>query len=178
MATLEIDADEWVEFSRVASGGVVIEFGAGTDRRSIALALGLPLDAQASKMRAEIAELVGMRGQWTQRGEELSAMAARLSRECETSKRLLDEVTELRARILELHERLNDREAEDASAEAQRLRDAIHVHFTATVGHSMCWENDVELWRSVGITQAHGEPPPWPEFMEQCVRYRKSREGL
>lgn len=59
------------------------------------------------------------------------------------------------------------------------LEAAIKKHREQT-GHNMCWENDRELWRVLGdkvdTTFSH-IPPSWPEFMDRCVQYRKSREG-
>lgn len=61
----------------------------------------------------------------------------------------------------------------------KELEDAIKNH-RAQTGHSMCWENDQELWQVLGEKKIPGfshRPPPWDEFMDKCVQYRKSREG-
>ncbi len=59
---------------------------------------------------------------------------------------------------------------------AEMLKGVIRAHHEATTGHQACWENDVALWRSIGInTYPHAETPPWDEFLHRCVEYRASR---
>jgi len=65
------------------------------------------------------------------------------------------------------------RELEDR---IRTLEMAITRHHQKTKGHNMCWENDVELWKAVGIKADHPDPPDWCEFMTKCAEYRKSRE--
>lgn len=65
----------------------------------------------------------------------------------------------------------------EAEIRVSQLERAIQKHHEQTTGHQMCWENDVELWRAVGIVAEHPEPPPWCEFMQRCAEYRASKEG-
>ncbi len=61
-------------------------------------------------------------------------------------------------------------------ARVAQLEFAIRHHHAQTTGHSSCWENDVELWKVVGIDEyPHGSTPPWPEFMANCVTYCEGR---
>ena len=54
-----------------------------------------------------------------------------------------------------------------------RLRDAIERHRLATHGHGSCWENDLELWRTIdpGVEYPHTHVPPREEFMHACEVY-------
>lgn len=65
---------------------------------------------------------------------------------------------------------------DEATALAEKLTKAIEKHRTAT-GHEMCWENDVELWKSLndGVELDH-TPPSWCEFMTKCAAYRASKD--
>jgi hypothetical protein len=58
-------------------------------------------------------------------------------------------------------------------AEVRRLRDGIRKHRDST-GHALCWHHP-DLW---GLLPETTDPrptvPDWPQFMEGCVRYRKS----
>ncbi len=66
-------------------------------------------------------------------------------------------VTELQNRILE-------------------LESAIRKHREQT-GHNMCWENDEELWSTLGDSiKIDHTPPPWEEFMHRCAAYRASKD--
>jgi hypothetical protein len=58
-------------------------------------------------------------------------------------------------------------------AEARRLRAGIRAHRDAN-GQDLCWHHPA-LW---GLLPERTDPvpavPPWPEFLEGCVRYRRS----
>jgi hypothetical protein len=62
---------------------------------------------------------------------------------------------------------------EELLAEARKLRQGIRRHRDGT-GHDLCWHHP-ELW---GLLPEKTDPlpsvPEWPQFMEGCVRYRKS----
>jgi hypothetical protein len=62
------------------------------------------------------------------------------------------------------------------AGEVLRLRAAIASH-AAKRGHELCWLNDVELWKSIGIDAGypHDSLPVREEFLAQCVRYYASR---
>jgi hypothetical protein len=69
---------------------------------------------------------------------------------------------------------------EELVAEVRRLRDGIRQHRDGT-GQDLCWHHPA-LW---GLLPERTDPmpsvPPWPEFLEGCVRYRRSlddRPGL
>lgn len=64
-----------------------------------------------------------------------------------------------------------------SSQRADALSQAIRRHHADTTEHQMCWENDQELWRAVGIESDRPEPPEWCEFITRCAEYRASREG-
>jgi hypothetical protein len=57
--------------------------------------------------------------------------------------------------------------------EVQRLRDAIRAH-RDTSRHELCWFHPA-LW---GLLPEKTDPlpevPEWPQFMQGCIRYRKS----
>lgn len=64
----------------------------------------------------------------------------------------------------------------DLVDEILRLRNAIRHHREQT-DHAMCWENDEELWKILDEeTKITHTPPSWPEFMQKCVEYRKSKD--
>jgi hypothetical protein len=58
-------------------------------------------------------------------------------------------------------------------SEVKRLRRGIRRHRDST-GQDLCWHHP-ELW---GLLPEKTDPlpsvPEWPQFMEGCVRYRKS----
>lgn len=58
-------------------------------------------------------------------------------------------------------------------AEVKKLRDGIRKHRDGT-GHDLCWHHPA-LW---GLLPEKTDPVPavpgWPEFLEGCVRYRRS----
>ena len=60
--------------------------------------------------------------------------------------------------------------------EVQRLREGIRDHRSQT-GHSLCWLNDVALWRLVDDkpTYPHDTLPVREEFLANCQRYYQSR---
>ena len=62
------------------------------------------------------------------------------------------------------------------AGEVLRLRDAIASH-AAKRGHELCWLNDVELWKAIGIDAGypHDSVPVREEFLKQCGRYYASR---
>jgi hypothetical protein len=65
----------------------------------------------------------------------------------------------------------------DLVDEILRLRNAIRHHREQT-GHQMCWENDEELWKVLDDqTKITHAVPSWPEFMQKCVEYRKSKDS-
>jgi len=57
--------------------------------------------------------------------------------------------------------------------EVKRLRQGIRLHRDST-GQDLCWHHPA-LW---GLLPEKQDPVPtvpnWPEFMEGCVRYRRS----
>ena len=65
----------------------------------------------------------------------------------------------------------------DLVDEILKLRGAIRHHREQT-GHQMCHENDEDLWKALDddIKICHAVPS-WPEFMQKCVEYRKSKDG-
>jgi hypothetical protein len=60
--------------------------------------------------------------------------------------------------------------------EVLRLRAAIAAH-SAKRGHELCWLNDLELWKAIGIDGGypHDSLPVREEFLAQCHRYYASR---
>jgi hypothetical protein len=60
--------------------------------------------------------------------------------------------------------------------EVQRLREGIRYHRSQT-GHSLCWINDVALWRLIedDPTYPHDTLPVREEFLANCRRYYQSR---
>ena len=62
---------------------------------------------------------------------------------------------------------------ETLKAEIVRLRNGIRKHRDST-GHELCWHHP-DLW---GLLPDRVAPaiavPPWPKFMEGCLRYRRS----
>jgi hypothetical protein len=62
------------------------------------------------------------------------------------------------------------------AAEVLRLRAAIAAH-SAKRGHELCWLNDLELWKAIGIDVGypHDSLPMREEFLAQCHRYYASR---
>jgi hypothetical protein len=60
-------------------------------------------------------------------------------------------------------------------AELKKLRAGIRAHRDSSE-HDLCWYHPA-LW---GLLPEKTDPlpavPPWPEFMQRCVRYRQSLE--
>ena len=68
---------------------------------------------------------------------------------------------------------LADMTREELTAEVQRLRDGIRRHRDST-GHDLCWHHP-DLWGLLpGSTDPIPAVPDWPQFLEGCLRYRKS----
>lgn len=61
----------------------------------------------------------------------------------------------------------------DLIAEVRKLRAGIRTHRDST-GHRLCWHHPA-LW-SLLPEEARVVPvvPPWPEFLDGCIRYRRS----
>ena len=58
-------------------------------------------------------------------------------------------------------------------AECRRLRAGIRKHRDSS-GQELCWHHP-DLWRLLPeATDPLPEVPPWPEFLQGCVRYRES----
>ena len=62
------------------------------------------------------------------------------------------------------------------AAEVKRLRSGIREHQHQT-GHSLCWLNDLDLWRLLDATAEypHATLPVRDEFFGQCRTYYESR---
>ena len=60
--------------------------------------------------------------------------------------------------------------------EVKALRDGIR-HHKAQTGHSMCWINDIELWKLVeeDPKYPHGTLPVREEFLANCRAFYESR---
>jgi hypothetical protein len=62
---------------------------------------------------------------------------------------------------------------EELKVEARRLRAGIREHRDAS-GHGLCWHHP-QLW---GLLPERTDPQPvvpeWPQFLEGCIRYRRS----
>jgi hypothetical protein len=62
---------------------------------------------------------------------------------------------------------------EELISEVRKLRAGIRVHRDSTL-HELCWRQPA-LW---GLLPEKTDPvpavPDWPQFMEGCVRYRRS----
>jgi hypothetical protein len=62
---------------------------------------------------------------------------------------------------------------EQLVAEVRKLRAGIREHRDAT-GHDLCWHHPA-LW---GLLPEKTDPlpavPAWPQFLEGCIRYRRS----
>jgi hypothetical protein len=70
-------------------------------------------------------------------------------------------------------EDLRDMSREQLRTEVARLRQGIRAHRDAR-GHELCWHHPA-LW---GLLPERTDPlpdvPAWPEFLEGCLRYRRS----
>jgi hypothetical protein len=61
-------------------------------------------------------------------------------------------------------------------AEVRRLRRGIRRHRDAT-GHGLCWHHP-DLWSLLPeSTDPMPAVPDWPEFLEGCIRYRRSLDA-
>jgi hypothetical protein len=62
---------------------------------------------------------------------------------------------------------------EELISEVKKLRQGIREHRDSS-GHDLCWHHP-DLW---GLLPEKTDPqlkvPEWPQFMEGCLRYRKS----
>jgi hypothetical protein len=60
--------------------------------------------------------------------------------------------------------------------EVMRLREGIREHKSQT-GHSLCWLNDLELWKLVDPEPKypHETLPVQDEFLHNCRKYYESR---
>jgi len=60
--------------------------------------------------------------------------------------------------------------------EVRKLRHGIRTHRDSSL-HELCWHHP-GLW---GLLPERQDPlptvPEWPQFMEGCIRYRKSLDG-
>ncbi|MCW4353980.1 hypothetical protein ONR57_11785 [Hoyosella sp. YIM 151337] len=79
----------------------------------------------------------------------------------------------LAASIVGVDDDLTEMTREELIAEIRQLRRGIREHRDAS-GHGLCWHHPA-LW---GLLPEVTDPvpviPPWPDFMEGCVRYRRS----
>jgi hypothetical protein len=70
-------------------------------------------------------------------------------------------------------EELRSLDVDELVAEVVRLREGIRAHRDAR-SHELCWHHP-DLW---GLLPERTDPvpdvPAWPEFLEGCVRYRRS----
>ena len=73
-----------------------------------------------------------------------------------------------------VHDRdLVDMSRERLIDEARRLRHGIREH-RDSIGHDLCWHHPA-LWSLLPERTDPLPPvPPWPEFLEGCLRYRRS----
>jgi hypothetical protein len=62
---------------------------------------------------------------------------------------------------------------EELVSEAKKLRQGIRRHRDST-GHELCWYHP-QLWSLLPEkTDPLPNVPEWPQFMEGCVRFRRS----
>lgn len=73
-----------------------------------------------------------------------------------------------------MDEDLKDRSRDDLIAMVIDLRNGIRRHRDCA-GHDLCWYHP-ELWQLVEPQTIPSNVPPFPEFIEHCVRYRMSLE--
>jgi hypothetical protein len=68
---------------------------------------------------------------------------------------------------------LDSMSPEQLVAEVKRLRNAIRAHRDSSL-HELCWHHPA-LW---SLLPERTDPlpvvPEWPQFMEGCIRYRRS----
>jgi hypothetical protein len=72
-----------------------------------------------------------------------------------------------------MDEDLEGMSREQLAAEVRKLRKGIRTHRDSKL-HELCWHHP-ELW---GLLPEKTDPvpvvPEWPQFIEGCVKYRKS----
>lgn len=72
-----------------------------------------------------------------------------------------------------MDEDLDRMSREELAREARKLRDGIRKHRDST-GQDLCWHHPA-LW---GLLPEKTDPvpavPEWPQFLEGCVKYRRS----
>lgn len=72
-----------------------------------------------------------------------------------------------------MDEDLKDKSREELMTEIMMLRSGIREHRDSSK-NELCWHHP-KLWRLLPEkTNPKIEVPEWPEFLEGCVRYRKS----
>ena len=72
-----------------------------------------------------------------------------------------------------MDEDLDQMSREQLIAEAKRLRAGIREHRDST-GQELCWHHP-KLWALLPErTDPQPVVPDWPQFMEGCIRYRRS----
>ena len=75
-----------------------------------------------------------------------------------------------------MDEDLSGMSREELAAEVRKLRRGIREHRDSTL-HELCWHHP-ELW---GLLPEKTDPvpvvPEWPQFMDGCVKYRKSLDA-
>ena len=68
---------------------------------------------------------------------------------------------------------LNTLSREQLIAEVKKLRAGIRAH-RDSIGHELCWHHP-QLW---GLLPEKTDPQPvvpdWPQFLEGCLKYRRS----
>ena len=71
---------------------------------------------------------------------------------------------------------LDSMSRDDLVAEVKKLRAGIRRHRDST-GQDLCWHHPA-LWK---LLPEKSDPvpavPPWPEFMQGCVKYRQSLDS-
>ncbi len=68
---------------------------------------------------------------------------------------------------------LTDMSREILIGEVMKLRQGIREHRDST-GHNLCWHHPV-MWALLPeTTDPLPTVPEWPQFMEGCIKYRRS----
>ncbi len=76
-------------------------------------------------------------------------------------------------KIIDLDEDLKNMGPGELLAEIKKLRRGIRKHRDST-GHNLCWFHP-DLWNLLPEKyDMKISVPDWPQFMEGCVRFRKS----
>ena len=72
-----------------------------------------------------------------------------------------------------MNDDLNDMTRDELVAEVKKLRQGIRQHRDSSK-HELCWHHPA-LW---GLLPEKTDPrptvPAWPDFLEGCLRYRRS----